>query len=68
MELGIGTFTSKSMEIVDIMIKRRINFSCLQEIKWVGGKAKKLDSLGFKFWYTSKTKSGNGVRIIVDKY
>jgi exonuclease III len=40
---------------------------CLQEIKWVGGKAKELDSLGFKLWYIGKVRARNGVGIIVDK-
>ena len=38
----------------------------LQEIKWVDDKAKELDSLGFKNWYTNKLRSRNGVDIIVD--
>ena len=37
----------------------------LQEIKWVDDKAKELDSLGFKNWYTNKLRSTNEV-IIVD--
>ncbi|KAH1219602.1 LINE-1 retrotransposable element ORF2 protein [Glycine max] len=55
------------MEIVDVMVRRKINFMCLQETKWTGEKAKELDSSGFKLWYTGKIKSRNGVGIIVDK-
>ena len=40
---------------------------CLQETKWVGAKAKELDTTGFKLWYTGKIKGKNGVGIIVDK-
>ena len=40
---------------------------CLQETKWVGKKAKELDSSGFKLWYTDEVRSRNGVGIIVDK-
>lgn len=40
---------------------------CLQETKWVGEKAKELDSSCFKFWYTGKVRSKNGLDIIVDK-
>ncbi len=64
---NVGTLTGKSMEIVDTMIRRRINFMCLQETKWVGEKAKELDTSGFKLWYAGKAKSRNGVGIIVDK-
>ncbi|KAH1193556.1 Craniofacial development protein 2 [Glycine max] len=64
---NIGTLTGKSMEIVDVMVRRKINFMCLQETKWTGEKAKELDNSGFKLWYTGKIKSRNGVGIIVDK-
>ena len=64
---NIGTLTGKSMEVVDTMIRRRINIICLQETKWVGAKAKELDTTGFKLWYTGKIKGKNGVGIIVDK-
>jgi len=39
----------------------------LQETKWVGKKAKELDSLGFKLWYTGEARSRNRIGIIVDK-
>ncbi|KAH1221829.1 Craniofacial development protein 2 [Glycine soja] len=64
---NIGTLTGKSMEIVDVMVRRKINFMCLQETKWTGEKAKELDKSGFKLWYTGKIRSRNGVGIIVDK-
>ncbi|RZB75436.1 Craniofacial development protein 2 [Glycine soja] len=64
---NIGTLTGKSMEIVDVMVRRKINFMCLQETKWTGQKAKELDNSGFKLWYTGKIRLRNGVGIIVDK-
>ncbi|KAL5172704.1 Craniofacial development protein 2 [Glycine soja] len=64
---NIGTLTGKSTEIVDVMVRRKINFMCLQETKWTGEKAKELDNSGFKLWYTGKIRSRNGVGIIVDK-
>ncbi|KAH1196522.1 Glutathione hydrolase 1 [Glycine max] len=64
---NIGTLTGKSMEIVDVMVRRKINFMCLQETKWTGEKAKELDNSGFKLWYTGQIRSRNGVGIIVDK-
>lgn len=65
---NIETLKSKSMEIVDTTIRRRINFVRLQETKWVQEKAKELYTSGFKLWYTTKAKSKNGVDIIVDKF
>jgi hypothetical protein len=55
------------MEIVDDMIRRKINFICQQETKWMGEKEKELDSSRFKYWYIEKVRSRNSVGIIVDK-
>lgn len=54
------------MEIVDTMIRRRINFIYIQETKWVGENTEEPNTLGFKLWYTGKTRFIKGVRIIVD--
>ncbi|KAM2384478.1 hypothetical protein ACFXTH_041910 [Malus domestica] len=70
MRLGtwnIGTLTGKSMEVVEVMVRRRINIMCLQETKWVGLKAKDLENSGFKLWYSGTNRTRNGVGIIVDK-
>ncbi|KAM2086833.1 hypothetical protein ACFX1R_024332 [Malus domestica] len=70
MRLGtwnIGTLTGKSMEVVEVMVRRRINIMCLQETKWVGRKAKDLENSGFKLWYSGTNRTRNGVGIIVDK-
>lgn len=40
------------MEIVGIMIMRIVNFMCLQETKWEDQKAREIDNLDFKLWYT----------------
>lgn len=31
---NIGTLSGKSMKIVNTIVKRKINFMCLQETKW----------------------------------
>ena len=59
--------TRKSMEIVDIMVRSKINFMCLKETKWTSEKAKELDNSGYKLWYTKRVRSRNVVGIIVDK-
>jgi hypothetical protein len=64
---NIDTLTGKSMEVVDIMTKRMINFMCLQETKWVTKNAKELDSSRFQLWYTGEVRSRNVVDIVVDK-
>ena len=55
------------MEVVDVMIRRKINIMCLQETRWVGKKAKTLSESGYKIWYTGNDRAKNGVGIIMDK-
>ncbi|KAM1176204.1 hypothetical protein ACFX19_029118 [Malus domestica] len=55
------------MEVVEVMVRRRINIMCLQETKWVGLKAKDLENSGFKLWYSGTNRTRNSVGIIVDK-
>jgi hypothetical protein len=36
------------MELVDTVIRRRVNILCVQETKWTGKKAKKVKNTCFK--------------------
>jgi hypothetical protein len=49
------------------MIRWRVNILCIQETKWKGQKAKKVEDTGFKLWYTENTSTKNGVGIVLDK-
>ena len=62
---NIGTLTSKTMELVDVMRRRKINIACLQETKWRGGKARELEE-GYKLLYSGSDGTRNGVAIVVD--
>ncbi|KAK4352736.1 hypothetical protein RND71_028254 [Anisodus tanguticus] len=44
---NIGTLTRKSIELVKILKKMRINIACVQETKWVGPKAKDVDGISY---------------------
>jgi exonuclease III len=55
------------MLLVDTMIRRRVNILCVQETKWKGQKAKEVEDIGFKLWYTGTTINKNGVDIVLDK-
>jgi hypothetical protein len=57
----------KLREIVDIMIRRRVNIFCVQKIKWKGQKANEVEDTGFKLWYTDTTTSKNGIGIVLEK-
>ncbi|XP_055824233.1 uncharacterized protein LOC129892673 [Solanum dulcamara] len=47
---NIGTLSGKSIELVKILKKKKINIACVQEIKWVESKAKEVDgsNIGFQ--------------------
>ncbi|XP_043687611.1 craniofacial development protein 2-like [Telopea speciosissima] len=62
---NIGSLTGKSMELIDVMRRRRINVACIQETRWKGHKAKALDD--YKLWYLGDDSGRGGVGIVVDK-
>ena len=62
---NIGSLTSKSLELVKSLHRRRISIACVQETKWVGVKAREVD--GYKLWYLKSSKARNGVGIMVVK-
>ena len=62
---NIGSLSSKSMELVKSLCRRKISIACVQETKWVGAKAREID--GYKLWYSGSTKAKNGVAILVVK-
>jgi exonuclease III len=64
---NVGSLTGKLREIVDTMIKWHVNIFCVQEIKWKGQKAKEVEDIGFKLWYTGTTINKNGVVIVLNK-
>ena len=64
---NIGTLSGKGMELVDTMLRRKVNIACVQETKWVGEKAREIENTGFKIFYTGKHRHRNGVGIVVDK-
>jgi hypothetical protein len=64
---NVGSLTRKLREIVDTMIRRRVNILCVQETKWKGQKTKEVEDTGFTLWYTDTTANKNGVGIVLDK-
>jgi hypothetical protein len=57
----------KHREIVDPMIRRRVNIFYVQKTKWKRQKTKEVEDISFKLWYTSTTTNKNGVVIVLDK-
>jgi exonuclease III len=64
---NVGSLTGKLREVVDTMIRRRVNILYIQETKWKGQKAKKVEDTSFKLWYTRNTSIKNDVCIVLDK-
>jgi hypothetical protein len=64
---NVGSLTGKLREIVDTMIRRRVNILYVQETKWKGQKTKEVEDTGFKLWYTGTTTNKNGVGIVLNK-
>ncbi|VFQ71221.1 unnamed protein product [Cuscuta campestris] len=60
---NIGTLTGKSIELVQVLKRRRIQVACVQETRWVGTKAREFD--GFKLWNSGSARGRNGVGILV---
>jgi hypothetical protein len=64
---NVASLTGKLREVVDTMIRRRVNILCVQETKWKGQKAKEVEDTDFKLWYTGNTSTKNDVDIVLDK-
>ena len=64
---NVGSLTGRLRELVGSAIRRHVNILCVQETKWKGQKAKKVEDTGFKLWYTGTTANRNGVGVLIDK-
>jgi exonuclease III len=64
---NVESFTGKIREVVDIMIRRRVNILCVQEMKWKGQKTKEEEDTNFKLWYTGTMLTKNDVGTVIDK-
>jgi hypothetical protein len=64
---NVWSLTGKLREVVDTMIKRRVNILYVQETKWKEQKTKEVKDTGFKLWYTGNTSTKNSVSIVLNK-
>ena len=64
---NIGSLTDRLTELVDAMVRRNVSILCVQETKWVGEKARIIETRGYKLWYTDRDRNRNGVGVIIDK-
>uniref|UniRef100_A0A8I6WSC6 Endonuclease/exonuclease/phosphatase domain-containing protein n=1 Tax=Hordeum vulgare subsp. vulgare TaxID=112509 RepID=A0A8I6WSC6_HORVV len=64
---NVGSLTGKLRKLVNTVVRRRVDVLCVQETKWKGQKAKEMEDIGIKLWYTGTTSNKNGVGILVNK-
>nr|XP_016503791.1 PREDICTED: craniofacial development protein 2-like [Nicotiana tabacum] len=55
----------KSIELANILQKRKVNIECVQETRWVEMKTRDAD--GYRLWYSGVRKGKNRVGILVDR-
>ena len=64
--LNVGTMTSKSRELADVMERRKVDEVCVQEARWKGEKARCIGG-GCKLWYNGSNNKRNDVGIVLRK-
>ncbi|XP_071687064.1 uncharacterized protein [Rutidosis leptorrhynchoides] len=62
---NVGSLTSKSRELVDTLIKRKVDILCVQETRWRGEEAVCIDD--YKLWFSGFSVARNGVGIIIGR-
>jgi exonuclease III len=46
---NVGSLTSKLQEVIDTMIRRRVNILYVQKTKWMGQNVKEVEDTGLNF-------------------
>ena len=64
---NVGSMSRRSGEIVDVMMRRKIELCCLQETRWKGGSAKWMGKAGsrFKFFWKGSDVAVGGIGIMM---
>ncbi|XP_071720749.1 uncharacterized protein [Rutidosis leptorrhynchoides] len=60
---NVGTLTSKSRELVDTLLKSKVDILCVQETRWRGAEAVDIDD--YKLWFSGSRVARNGVGIFI---
>ena len=61
--LNVGTVNRRELEIVDMMMRRKIDIICLQETRKVGEESATIN--GYEMIYNGKNKNRGGVAIMM---
>ncbi|XP_022007321.1 craniofacial development protein 2-like [Helianthus annuus] len=60
---NVGTLSSKLLEVIDALKRRRVQIACLQETRWKGQRADERN--GYKLLYFGSDGAKNGVGFLV---
>ncbi|XP_071705087.1 uncharacterized protein [Rutidosis leptorrhynchoides] len=60
---NVGTLTSKSRELVDTLLKSKVDILCVQETRWRGEEAVDIDD--YRLWFSGSRVARNGVGIFI---
>jgi hypothetical protein len=61
--LNVGTLTGKSLEVCEMLRRRKVQIGCLQEVRWKKEGVKKLE--GYKLFWHGNEEGIGGVAIMV---
>jgi len=62
---NVGSMSGRSGEVVDMVERRQLDFCCLQETRWKGGRAKVIGT--YKFYWVGCRDGTAGVGILVSR-
>ncbi|XP_071718195.1 uncharacterized protein [Rutidosis leptorrhynchoides] len=60
---NVGSLTSKSRELVETLLKSKVDILCVQETRWKGEEA--VDIGDYKLWFSGSRVARNGVGIFI---
>ena len=66
---NVGSMSRRSGEVVEVLVRRRIDFCCVQESRWKGSGTRLLGPQGnrFKFFYQGCVDGVHGVGILISE-
>lgn len=64
---NVGTMSRRSGEVIEVMVRRNIDFCCVQESRWKGKGTRMLGQTGkrYKFYYQGCNSATSGVGILI---
>ena len=69
--VNVGTMNGRAHEVVDMLTRRNVDICCLQETRWRGGSARKIEGKNCKykfFWCGDQSGIGGVGIMLADKW